>query len=229
MPNQIRVIQDVLSANDAIAARNKELLDAYNILTLNIMASPGAGKTSLVMSTIRKLQGQLRCGVIEGDVASSVDAEKVATLGVPVVQINTGGGCHLEARQVQYALADLPLGEIDLLMIENVGNLICPTAFLLGEALRIAVASVPEGDDKPLKYPALFHQAHAIALNKIDLAPYIDFNLPAFRERVAGLNPNAPIFEVSCTTGEGLDAWADWLREMYRQRRSNGQDKATGQ
>lgn len=227
MSDQIKVIQNVLSSNDAIAAQNQQLLDAHHILTLNIMASPGAGKTSLVMSTIRRLQGELRCGVIEGDVASSVDAEKVATLGVPVVQINTGGGCHLEARQVQYALADLPLGELDLLLIENVGNLICPTAFLLGETLRIAVASVPEGDDKPLKYPALFHQAQAVVLNKTDLQPYIEFNLSAFRQRVAGLNPNARMFEVSCTTGEGLDAWADWLREMYHQRPSGGLDRAT--
>lgn len=228
MPDQIKVVKDILSANDEIAAQNQKLLDAQGILTLNIMASPGAGKTSVIMSTIRKLQGRLRCGVIEGDVTSSVDAEKVATLSVPVVQINTGGGCHLEARQVRHALANLPLAAIDLLMIENVGNLICPTAFLLGETLRIAVASVPEGDDKPVKYPALFHQAHAVILNKMDLMPYIDFNLAAFRERIAGLNPTARLFEVSCTTGEGLDAWVEWLDEMYRRHRGSGQSKALG-
>lgn len=224
MADQIKVVTNVLSANDEIAAQNQKLLEAQGILALNIMASPGAGKTSIVMNTIRKLQGRLRCGVIEGDVASSVDSEKVATLGVPVVQINTGGGCHLDARQVQDALAALPLAEIDLLMIENVGNLICPTAFLLGEALRIAIASVPEGDDKPLKYPALFHQAQAVVLNKMDLMPYIDFDLATFRERIRGLNPNVRAFEVSCTTGEGLDAWADWLAEMH----TGLQSKATG-
>jgi hydrogenase nickel incorporation protein HypB len=215
VPDQIKVVENVLSANDEIASQNKELLNAQGILTLNIMASPGAGKTSIVMSTIRALQGRLRCGVIEGDVASSVDSEKVATLGVPVVQINTGGGCHLDARQIQDSLAALPLADIDLLMIENVGNLICPTAFFLGETLRIAIASVPEGDDKPLKYPTLFHQAQAVVLNKMDLMPYIDFSLSAFRQRIRGLNPNVHAFEVSCKTGEGIDAWTDWLADMH--------------
>jgi hydrogenase nickel incorporation protein HypB len=213
--DQIKVVKNVLSANDEIAAQNRELLDSHGILALNIMASPGAGKTSVVMNTIRLLDGRLRCGVIEGDVASSVDAEKVATLGVPVVQINTGGGCHLDARQVQDSLGALPLGEIDLLMIENVGNLICPTSFLLGEDQRVAIASVPEGDDKPLKYPALFLKAEAVVLNKMDLLPYIEFDLGAFRDRVKGLNPNVRLFEVSCTTGEGLAGWADWLAETY--------------
>ena len=215
MSERIKVVKNVLSANDEIAAQNRSMLDSFGILTLNIMASPGAGKTSVIMNTIRLLDGRLRCGVVEGDVASSVDSEKVATLGVPVVQINTGGGCHLDARQVQEAAETLPLDEIDLLMIENVGNLICPTAFLLGESLRIAVASVPEGDDKPIKYPALFHQVQAVVLNKMDLMPYIDFDLAAFRERVSGLNPDARLFEVSCTTGDGLDVWADWLVEAH--------------
>ena len=215
MADQIKVVKNVLSANDEIAAQNQLLLGAHGILTLNIMASPGAGKTSVVMETIRRLHGRLRCGVIEGDVASSVDSEKVATLAVPVVQINTGGGCHLDARQVQDALEGIPLDQIDLLMIENVGNLICPTAFLLGESLRIAIASVPEGDDKPVKYPELFHQAQAVVLNKMDLLPYIDFDLPVFRQRISGLNPASKIFEVSCKTGDGLDAWANWLCENH--------------
>ncbi len=211
MADQIKVVKNVLSANDEIAAQNQLLLGAHGVLTLNIMASPGAGKTSVIMNTIQKLHGRLRCGVIEGDVASSVDSEKVATLGVPVVQINTGGGCHLDARQVQDALEGFPLDQIDLLMIENVGNLICPTAFLLGENLRIAIASIPEGDDKPVKYPELFHQAQAVVLNKMDLLPYIDFDLAVFRQRISGLNPNSRMFEVSCKTGAGLDAWAEWL------------------
>jgi hydrogenase nickel incorporation protein HypB len=214
-PAQIKVVQNVLSANDEIAEQNRQTLVARGILTVNIMASPGAGKTSVIMQTIRALQGRLRCGVIEGDVASSVDSERVATLGVPVIQINTGGGCHLDARQVQAALGGLPLDEIDLLMIENVGNLICPTAFLLGETLRVTIASVPEGDDKPLKYPEIFHQANAVVLNKMDLLPYVPFDLSVFRERVRGLNPEGQIFEVSCVTGEGLSAWVDWLVEAY--------------
>ena len=215
MAEQIKVVRNVLSANDEIAAQNQLLLGAHGVLTVNIMASPGAGKTSVIMNTIQKLHGKLRCGVIEGDVASSVDSEKVATLGVPVVQINTGGGCHLDARQVQDALEGFPLDRIDLLMIENVGNLICPTAFLLGESLRIAIASVPEGDDKPVKYPELFHQAQAVVLNKMDLLPYVDFDLPVFRRRIKGLNPAGRIFEMSCKTGDGLDAWADWLCEGH--------------
>ena len=215
MADQIKVVKNVLSANDEIAAQNQLLLGAHGVLTLNIMASPGAGKTSVIMNTIQKLHGRLRCGVIEGDVASSVDSEKVATLGVPVVQINTGGGCHLDARQVQDALEGFPLDQIDLLMIENVGNLICPTAFLLGENLRIAIASVPEGDDKPVKYPELFHQAQAVVLNKMDLLPYIDFDLQVFRQRIKGLNPAGRIFEMSCRTGDGLDAWAEWLCAGY--------------
>ena len=222
MSERIKVVQNVLNANDEIAAQNRSLLDSFGILTVNIMASPGAGKTSVVMNTIRLLDSRLRCGVIEGDVASSVDSEKVATLGVPVVQINTGGGCHLDARQIREAAETLPLDQIDLLMIENVGNLICPTAFLLGESLRVAVASVPEGDDKPVKYPELFHQVQAVVLNKMDLMPYVDFDLVAFRERVSGLNPDARLFEVSCTTGIGLNDWVDWLVEA----RLDLQDKA---
>ena len=215
MPAAIKVVRDVLSANDEIATQNQQMLAEHDVLTINIMASPGAGKTSVIMETIRLLQSRLRSGVIEGDVASSVDAERVATLSVPVIQINTGGGCHLDARQIQAALSNLPLDTIDLLMIENVGNLICPTAFLLGESLRVTIASVPEGDDKPLKYPDIFHQADAIVLNKMDLMPYIRFDLAAFYERVRGLNPDVKIFPVSCTTGQGLQAWVDWLASSH--------------
>jgi hydrogenase nickel incorporation protein HypB len=222
---RIRVVQNVMSANDEIAAQNRDMLDSFGILTLNVMASPGAGKTSVIMNTIKRLDGRLRFGVIEGDVASSMDSEKVATLGVPVVQINTGGGCHLEARQVQAAAGSLPLDRIDVLIIENVGNLICPTAFVLGESLRIAIASVPEGDDKPIKYPELFHQVQAVVLNKIDLLPYVDFDLAAFRERVNGLNPEVHHFEVSCTTGVGLDDWVGWLVGERMNLRNKAPDK----
>jgi len=222
VPAAIKVVRDVLSANDEIATQNQQMLAEHDVLTINIMASPGAGKTSVIMETIRLLQSRLRSGVIEGDVASSVDAERVATLSVPVIQINTGGGCHLDARQIQAALSNLPLDTIDLLMIENVGNLICPTAFLLGESLRVTIASVPEGDDKPLKYPDIFHQADAIVLNKMDLMPYIRFDLAAFYERVRGLNPDVKIFPVSCTTGQGLQAWVDWLASSHASLVSKG-------
>lgn len=211
--NSIKVVENVLSANDRLAAQNRNLLQQHNILGINIMASPGAGKTSVIMRTARALQehNSLRVGVIEGDVASSVDAEKIATLGIPVVQINTGGGCHLDARMVQSALEDMPLVDIDILFIENIGNLICPTAFLLGEHLRVVIASVPEGDDKALKYPEMFHQADALILNKTDLMPYVQFDRTAFQEHVLGLNPDVPIFEVSCATGAGVETWVEWL------------------
>ncbi|MGB9723092.1 MAG: hydrogenase nickel incorporation protein HypB [Chloroflexia bacterium] len=216
---KIAVVQDILSANDEIARENRERFDRAGVLVLNLMSAPGAGKTSLVLRTIAALRPGLRLGVVEGDVASQVDAERVAEAGVPVVQINTGGGCHLDANMLRAALENLPLEELDILLVENVGNLICPAAFRLGEHLQVAVASLPEGDDKPLKYPALFAQADAVVINKIDLAPYLDFDREAFRRRVEGLNPDVALFEVSCRTGEGIPAWADWLRRKRAERR----------
>jgi hydrogenase nickel incorporation protein HypB len=213
---RIEVVTRVLSANDRIAQENQALLLNRRILAVNIMASPGAGKTSLILGTAKAVAGRLRTGVIEGDVASQIDAEKVAREGLPVVQINTGGGCHLEALSIQEAFQSLPLAEIDLLFIENIGNLICPVEFRLGEGLRVAVASVPEGHDKPYKYPGIFTAVDAVVLNKVDLAPYIDFDLPAFRRAVAGLNPKAPLYELSCRTGEGVAAWADWLETQWK-------------
>lgn len=218
---KIAVVQDILSANDGIAQENRKRFDRAGVLVLNLMSAPGAGKTSLVLRTIAALRPELRLGVVEGDVASQVDAERVAEAGVPVVQINTGGGCHLDANMLRAALEEIPLEKLDLLLVENVGNLICPAAFRLGEHLQVAVASLPEGDDKPLKYPALFAQADAIVVNKIDLAPYLDFDREAFRRRVEGLNPNVAFFEVSCRTGEGIPAWADWLRRKREEVRGN--------
>ena len=210
-PQVLPVVEKILSANDRIALENRKLLDEHGIVSVNVMASPGAGKTSLILRSIEALRGRLRVGVIEGDVAGHVDADKVAESGTPVVQINTGGGCHLDAPQVQSALERLPLDEIDLLFIENVGNLICPTDFALGEHVNILIANVPEGHDKPIKYPGMFAAVDALILNKIDLMPYIDFDLGVFRTAVRALNGDAPLFKVSCKTGEGLDAWADWL------------------
>ena len=211
---KVPVVRDILSANERLAQENRRLLAGRHICAVNLMASPGAGKTSLILRTAELLGSRLRFGVIEGDIASRVDADRVAAAGIPVVQINTGGTCHLDAPMVGAALEQLPLDGIDLLFIENVGNLICPVEFGLGEQARVLVASIPEGDDKPYKYPAIFEAVDAVVLNKIDLAPYVAFDREAFRRLVAGLNPDAPLFAVSCTSGEGLEAWADWLMAL---------------
>jgi hydrogenase nickel incorporation protein HypB len=208
---ELPVVEDILSANDLIAHENRAILDRAGITAINVMASPGAGKTSTILRTIEALEGKLRVGVIEGDIAGRVDADKVAATGTPVVQINTGGGCHLDAPQVQVALHQLPLPEIDLLFIENVGNLVCPTGFALGEHINLMIANVPEGHDKPIKYPGMFAAVDVLLLNKVDLMPYIDFDDDAFRTAVRALNPEAPLFKVSCTTGEGFDRWIEWL------------------
>jgi hydrogenase nickel incorporation protein HypB len=215
----ITVGEDILGPNDAKARENKQRLDGHGILTINIMSSPGAGKTSLIMNTIKQLSNQVRLAVIEGDVASSVDADKINAMGIPVVQINTGGGCHLEASMVGKAINDLPLGETDLLFIETVGNLICPNAFALGEDRRVMIASMPEGDDKPQKYPAMFADTDAVLVNKIDLQPYLDFNLESFRKVVTGLNPDVIIFPVSCKTGTGMDEWYTWLEDAVKDKK----------
>jgi hydrogenase nickel incorporation protein HypB len=211
VPIELPVVEKILSANDLIAVDNRKLLDAHGVVAINVMASPGAGKTSLILRSIEALRGRLRVGVVEGDVAGRVDADKVAASGTPVVQINTGGGCHLDAPQVRTALEQLPLDQIDLVFIENVGNLICPTGFALGEHVNMMIANVPEGHDKPIKYPGMFAVVDALVLNKVDLMPYVDFDLDAFRTAVRALNADAPLFEVSCKTGQGIEAWADWL------------------
>jgi hydrogenase nickel incorporation protein HypB len=210
---QVPIVQRILSANDQIASENRAVLNRHGLLVLNLMASPGAGKTSLILRTIAALRERLRIGIIEGDVASSVDADRVAATGIPVVQINTGGQCHLDAPMVQRALARLPLADLDLLVIENVGNLICPVDFQLGQDLDVMIASVPEGDDKPFKYPGIFTAVDAIIINKIDLLPYVHFDTPAFRRTVLGMNPNVRVFEVSCETGQGIEDWAGWVLE----------------
>jgi hydrogenase nickel incorporation protein HypB len=214
LTTELPVVEKILSANDLVALENRKLLDAKGVLAVNVMASPGAGKTSLILRTIEALKDTLRIGVIEGDVAGRVDADRVAETGTPVVQINTGGGCHLDAPQVRGALEQLPLDEIDLLFIENVGNLICPTGFALGEHINMMIAHVAEGHDKPIKYPGMFTMVDALVLNKTDLKPYLDFDSEQFRTAVRALNAEAPLFEVSCKTGEGLDAWLEWLSKQ---------------
>ena len=215
----ITVGEKVLFANEVKAKENKARLDKYRILTINIMSSPGAGKTSLILGTLKHFKTRFRLAVIEGDVASSVDADKVNALGVPVIQINTAGGCHLDANMVAPALDGLPLNKTDILFIENVGNLICPNNYLLGEDRRVMIASLPEGDDKPYKYPAMFADTDVIILNKTDLQPYLDFNIAAFTKVVTGLNPDVLIFPVSCKTGEGMKAWYEWLESVLKEKR----------
>ena len=214
---EIKVVENILDANDQIAARTRQQLDALGVVALNIMASPGGGKTSAIMQTISALKDEARIGVMEGDVVM-IDVEKVAALGVPVTLVNTGGNCHLDANMVSSALPSLPMDALDLLIIENVGNLICPAAFQLGHHVNVVIASVPEGDDKPYKYPAMFRGADVLLLNKIDLMDYIDFRLDYFRHGVEVLNPGVAFFPVSCKTGEGFDAWLDWLRARVAQR-----------
>ena len=213
---KVEVITQILNANDLTAQENQALLKSHHILAVNLMASPGAGKTSLILQTAKALSGRARLGVIEGDVASRIDADKVASADIPVIQINTGGECHLDALTVQKALKTLPLAEMDILVIENVGNLICPVEYRLGEEIRVVVASVPEGDDKPYKYPGIFTAVNAVVLNKIDLAPYVDFKRDAMSEGIVRLNPRAMIFELSCRTGEGIGTWADWLESQWK-------------
>ncbi len=207
----IPVVQNILSANEQAARHNRAHFAAHGIVAVNVMSSPGSGKTTLLMATIAALQGRRRIGVIEGDVASQVDAERIATTGTPVVQINTGGGCHLDAPQIHDALHALPEGQLDLLFIENVGNLICPVSFDLGETRKVALLSVPEGDDKPYKYPGIFEAVDLVLVTKADLLPVLDFDLEAFRALVQGLNPEAQIFALSAKTGEGMEPWLAWL------------------
>lgn len=215
---RIKVLKNISSANDAIAAQNRELLDSYNILAINLMSSPGAGKTSLILSTIAHLRHRLRMAVIEGDIASRIDADKIGKEGIPVVQINTGGSCSLEAHMITNALEKMPLKTTELLFIENVGNLICPAGFSLGEHRKVVVSSIAEGDDKPAKYPIMFSLADAVVINKIDLLPLQEFDLIGFRKKVTGLNPKVTIFEISCKTGQGIEAWCSWLLEQLQDR-----------
>lgn len=209
--SQIQVGEKILNTNDQIALELRDIFDKQGLFGINVMGSPGAGKTSVILSTVAALSGRLQAAVIEGDVASNVDAERVAAAGVPVHQINTGGMCHLDAPMVRDALAELDTSNADLLIIENVGNLICPNAFLLGTHCRLLIGSVPEGDDKPFKYPAMFQDANVIVLNKTDLMPYVDFDLEAYRRVLLSLNPDLKLFPVSCKTGEGIAEWTNWL------------------
>ena len=211
MTQRVAVVENILSANDRLAADNRQRLDAARVFSVNVMASPGAGKTSLIERSVAVLRPSLRLAVIDGDIATSLDADRAAAAGARAVQINTGGECHLDAVMLRDGLAQLDLAALDLLIVENVGNLVCPAGFALGTHRNVLIASVPEGDDKPYKYPGTYRGVDAIVLNKIDLLPYVDFDRGRFQRGVEALNPGVRMFAVSCRTGEGLSAWTDWL------------------
>jgi len=211
---KVKVVTRILEANDRIAAENRKRFQDAGVYVVNLMGAPGAGKTTLLERTIQALKPLLKIGVIEGDIVGSDDAERIGALDVPVVQINTGGACHLDANMINEVLGELPLRELDMLIIENVGNLVCPAEFRVGEDIKMMVLSVAEGHDKPLKYPLMFRESSALVLNKIDLLPYMNTDMNKVRNDSLALNPNLSIFEVSCATGAGIDAWATWLHGL---------------
>jgi len=207
----IKVLRNILEANDQLAARIRAQLTAKRITAINLISAPGAGKTSLLEHTIPALKARFRIGVLEGDIATTRDAERIEKLGVPVVQLLTGGACHLEAPLVERGLDELDLDSLDLVFIENVGNIACPAEFDLGEAAKVGILSVTEGHDKPAKYPLLFHEVGALVLNKIDLLPHTDFDFDQFLRDFRKLNAEAPVFQISCRTRKGIGAWTHWL------------------
>lgn len=217
--HEIKVLKDIMQANKDVAADIRDLYQQQGTLVLNVVASPGAGKTSLLEKTLAGLKTEYSIGVIEGDPSTSLDAERIAQHEIPVIQINTEGGCHLEAWQIQAAINEFDRNQFDIMIIENVGNLVCPTNFDLGEDKKVLVISLTEGDDKPLKYPGSFTAVDAIVINKIDLAPYLPASVDVMRQNALNINPNLAVFEVSCTSGEGLDTWFDWLRTLRAERK----------
>jgi hydrogenase nickel incorporation protein HypB len=214
----ITIERKILEKNDEIARANRALIESHGLFSFNIVSSPGAGKTSILERTLEHLRDSLRIAVIEGDVQTDFDAQRVARYGVPAIQIVTQGGCHLEAKLVQDAIARLSLQDLDLLIIENVGNLVCPANYDLGEALKVVVLSTTEGDDKPLKYPPMFRNASVLIVNKIDLLPYVNCSIDAVRRNALQINPRLKIFETSCTTQAGIPEWCAWLEERSRRR-----------
>ncbi len=213
---RVPVVRNILEVNDRIANEHRALFKKNNLLVLNLMSSPGAGKTTLLENTIGHLKEKLSIGVIEGDIQASVDAERIIGAGAAAVQINTGGACHLDANMIKEALPAIDIEKMDLLFIENVGNLVCPAEFDLGEDYKVMILSVTEGDDKSEKYPLMFHEASVLLINKIDLLPYVDCNMNKIRETVLKINPHIKIFEISCQTKEGLDTWFQWISDHIK-------------
>jgi len=210
---KVKVVKKVLDANDRIAEENRKLFDQHKIFVINLMSSPGAGKTSLVEQTIKAIKSQYKIAVIEGDIQDTYDADRIAKLKIPVVQINTGGACHIDGNMIRETFPSFDLNKIDLLIVENVGNLVCPAEFKIGENIKVMLLSTPEGADKPAKYPLMFQESSALLINKLDIMPYVDFDLKKARRDSLALNKKLKIFEVSCKTGDGLDAWIAWLTQ----------------
>ena len=215
---KIPVVQKVLEANERIAEENRRLFEKMKLFVINLVSGPGAGKTTLLERTVERLKGQYRFGVIEGDIQSTLDAEKIASKGASVVQINTGGACHLDGNMIREAIAKIDLGALDILIVENVGNLVCPVEFDIGEHFKVMLLSTPEGDDKPLKYPLIFHESRLLLINKMDLLPYVSFDVEKLREESLKINPHLEIIEISCKTGEGLPSWFHWLEDRVKKR-----------
>jgi hydrogenase nickel incorporation protein HypB len=228
---RVRVVEDALDANNTIARANRDDFDRAGVTVVNLMSAPGAGKTTLLERVLGGLPG-LRVGVLEGDVQTSLDADRLAHLHVPVTQINTGNGfggeCHLDANMVRTALPSVPLDELDLLVVENVGNLVCPAEFRIGEDVRVMVASVAEGEDKPLKYPLMFRTCELVVVNKVDLLPHLDFDLDRFLRNLDAVHPRVPRMLVSARTGEGVDAWREWLANLVAERREPAPTEVRG-
>ncbi|MCD6305685.1 MAG: hydrogenase nickel incorporation protein HypB [Deltaproteobacteria bacterium] len=217
---KVSVVKNILEANERIAQENRAIFDEKNLLVFNLMSSPGAGKTTLLEKTIAALKDEFRIGVIEGDIQSSQDAERIAVMGVPAVQVNTGGACHLDGNMIRDTFKEFDFDVLDLLVVENVGNLVCPAEFKVGEDFKAMILSVTEGDDKPAKYPLMFHESKVLLINKIDLLPYVDCSVEKIREEALKVNPGLAIFGISCKTGEGLQQWYDWLGEKVKARRN---------
>jgi len=211
---KVKVVSRILEANERIAEENRRRFKESGVFVINLMGAPGAGKTALLEKTILGLKDRLRIGVIEGDITGTDDADRINNTGVPVVQINTGGACHLDANMINEVLSDIPLAGLDILIIENVGNLVCPAEFRVGEDMKAMVLSITEGHDKPLKYPLMFRESAVLILNKIDLLPHTDSDIEKIKADALSLNPSLKIFEVSCRTGQGIEGWTEWLKGL---------------
>ena len=213
---EIKVLHQVMEWNEDVSKEVRETLAAHSVCMVNLMGSPGAGKTRLITSLIEQLGSRWRVGVIEGDIAGQIDAERIAALGIPAVQLNTDGACHIEAMSIRHILPEFPLDDLDVIFVENIGNLVCPAEFLIGESLRITLLSIPEGDDKVEKYPLMFTDTDCLVLNKYDMLPYFDFDEARVRANYETVNPDAPLFRVSSRTGDGMDALSDYLAGQIR-------------